>query len=80
MLPIPQKYYVPSKLREAYQPRLEAAGLWNLLPPVEKKKKTPLEKELRKKPAIDKKKFQQTFVREKVRYMLSIFLSQPLTT
>jgi sorting and assembly machinery component 37 len=27
---IPQKYYVASRIREVYRPRLEAAGLWGL--------------------------------------------------
>ncbi|KAJ3544081.1 hypothetical protein NMY22_g2914 [Coprinellus aureogranulatus] len=66
LFPVPQKYFVPSKLRVAYQPRLDAAGLWNPLPPVEEKKKTPFEKELRQKPSIDKRAFRQTFVREKI--------------
>ena len=30
MLPIPQRYYVPTRLRQSYKPRLEAAELWNL--------------------------------------------------
>lgn len=29
MLPIPQRYYVPERLRNSYKPRLEAAGLWS---------------------------------------------------
>jgi sorting and assembly machinery component 37 len=28
MLPIPQRYYVPERIREMHRPRLEAAGLW----------------------------------------------------
>ncbi|KAG2158236.1 uncharacterized protein EDB93DRAFT_1120544 [Suillus bovinus] len=28
MIPIPQRYYVPGRIREMYRPRLEAAGLW----------------------------------------------------
>ena len=28
MIPIPQRYYVPNRIREMYKPRLEAAGLW----------------------------------------------------
>ena len=27
-MPIPQRYYVPNRIRELYKPRLEAAGLW----------------------------------------------------
>jgi sorting and assembly machinery component 37 len=30
MLYIPQRYYVPARLRESYRPRLEAAELWSL--------------------------------------------------
>ena len=28
VLPIPQRYYVPERLRNSYKPRLMAAGLW----------------------------------------------------
>ncbi|KAF9647567.1 hypothetical protein BDM02DRAFT_3270177 [Thelephora ganbajun] len=28
MMPIPQRYYVPNRIRELYKPRLEAVGLW----------------------------------------------------
>jgi sorting and assembly machinery component 37 len=27
-MPIPQRYYVPNRIRELYKPRLEAVGLW----------------------------------------------------
>lgn len=37
MFPVPQRYYVPRRIRDTYIPRLEAAGLWN--PPVEEKPK-----------------------------------------
>ena len=37
MFPVPQKYYVPRRIRDTYVPRLEAVGLWN--PPVEEKVK-----------------------------------------
>ncbi|KAI5119739.1 hypothetical protein M0805_008669 [Coniferiporia weirii] len=30
LFPVPQRYYVPDRLREAYKPRLEAAGLWSV--------------------------------------------------
>lgn len=29
MLPVPQRYYVPSRIREMHQDRLVAAGLWS---------------------------------------------------
>lgn len=67
LFPVPQRYFVPSKLREAYQPRLESAGLWfPTLPDDEEKKKTPFEKQLRQKPTLNKKKLLMTFQREKV--------------
>lgn len=28
MMPIPQRYYVPNRVRELYKPRLENVGLW----------------------------------------------------
>ena len=30
MFPVPQKYFVPRRIRETYIPRLEAVGLWYL--------------------------------------------------
>ncbi|KAG8907397.1 hypothetical protein FRB99_004422 [Tulasnella sp. 403] len=35
-LPFPQNYYVPGRLRDLYQPRLEAAGLWDVVDDDEK--------------------------------------------
>jgi len=28
MMPIPQRYYVPNRIRELHKPRLEFVGLW----------------------------------------------------
>lgn len=69
MLPIPQRYYVPTRIRESYQPRLEAVNLWNL-PGIEQaeeeqkhkfweKAKAPVEGE-------PKEKFKSVFERERV--------------
>ncbi|KAJ7709702.1 hypothetical protein B0H17DRAFT_970562 [Mycena rosella] len=58
-LPVPQRYYVPSRIRTTHRPRLEAAGLWN---------EQPIEsKDLRssKSSPDHKEKFAQTFQREK---------------
>ncbi|KIJ41221.1 hypothetical protein M422DRAFT_229684 [Sphaerobolus stellatus SS14] len=30
MLPVPQRYYVPRRIRESYKSRLEVAGLWSV--------------------------------------------------
>lgn len=27
-MPVPQRYYVPNRIRELYKPRLETVGLW----------------------------------------------------
>lgn len=66
MLPVPQRYYVPGRVRESYRPRLEAAGLWNLhtLDKEEKKpfRDTPKPEQREK----NKKIFLQAFGREKV--------------
>jgi sorting and assembly machinery component 37 len=35
MFPVPQKYFVPRRIRDSYIPRLEAVGLWCL--PAEEK-------------------------------------------
>ncbi|KDQ60995.1 hypothetical protein JAAARDRAFT_173425 [Jaapia argillacea MUCL 33604] len=62
-LPVPQKYYVPGRIREAYKPRLEASDLWNL-PGVEQEEKTKFGE---KKPEEKKEhKFKRVFEREKV--------------
>ncbi|PAV24031.1 hypothetical protein PNOK_0109900 [Pyrrhoderma noxium] len=30
LFPVPQRYYIPDRLRESYRTRLEAAGLWSI--------------------------------------------------
>ncbi|RDB21146.1 Metaxin-3 [Hypsizygus marmoreus] len=68
MLPVPQRYYVPGRIRESYRPRLEAAGLWSLHTVDDNEKKTfkdPKETKLRTKEQ-NKKIFLQAFGREKV--------------
>lgn len=30
--PLPQRYFVPQRIREIYRPRLEAVHLWNIQP------------------------------------------------
>ncbi|KIJ69017.1 hypothetical protein HYDPIDRAFT_80765 [Hydnomerulius pinastri MD-312] len=61
---IPQKYYVPGRIREMYKPRLEASGMWSL-PAAEKEKKSPFAKE-EKKQEDHKGTFARVFEREKV--------------
>ncbi|KAJ7156931.1 hypothetical protein C8R43DRAFT_997690 [Mycena crocata] len=53
-LPMPQRYYVPGRIRDSHRPRLEAAGLWNQQPIVPITGTDP------------KEKIAQTFQRDKV--------------
>ncbi|KAF8136772.1 hypothetical protein EV363DRAFT_1429122 [Boletus edulis] len=62
-MPIPQKYYVGSRIRETYKPRLEAAGLWSL--PNEEEKKGLFEKDKKKKREYTMS-FSRAFEREKI--------------
>ncbi|KAG6332673.1 hypothetical protein ID866_6418 [Astraeus odoratus] len=64
VMPVPQRYYVPGRIREAYRPRLEASGLWSL-PQVEQEKKSPFAKE-EKKREDHKGVFVRVFEREKI--------------
>lgn len=70
MLPLPQRYFVPGRIREYHRPRLETVEMWNL-PGIEQeegeksrwfgeKPKPPPEGE-------PKEKFKRAFEREKVR-------------
>ncbi|KAF7969276.1 hypothetical protein HWV62_27803 [Athelia sp. TMB] len=69
LMPLPQRYFVPARIRESHRPRLEAVELWNL-PGIEQeeaeksrwfgeKPKSPPEGEPRE-------KFKRAFEREKV--------------
>lgn len=66
MLPVPQSYYVPGRIRESYRARLEAADLWTL-PEIERKEKKPF-RDLYKstKEKVDSNIYLQAFEREKV--------------
>lgn len=39
LLPVPQRYYVPTRLRDTYKARLEAIGLWDVPDDSEEMKK-----------------------------------------
>ncbi|KAF8077822.1 hypothetical protein FPV67DRAFT_14949 [Lyophyllum atratum] len=64
MYPLPQRYYIPGRIRQSYKPRLEAAGLWNLNA-VDGEENQPF-RMLGKKKEENTKVFQQAFGREKV--------------
>lgn len=65
-MPIPQKYYVPRRIREAYKPRLEAAGLWSSPSPEEEQGGLFEKDKERKKKRSYKVTFTRAFEREKV--------------
>ncbi|KAL0946677.1 hypothetical protein HGRIS_012865 [Hohenbuehelia grisea] len=65
-LPVPQKYYVPARLRDSYRARLEAVGLWNL-PGIEQEPKKPFEAPVKQTKESDpKEKYLRVFERAKV--------------
>lgn len=68
MLPLPQRYYVPSRIRTSHKPRLEAAELWHV-PEVEDQPEEPRRVlGRRKKHSLPNEphKFKSAFEREKV--------------
>ncbi|KAH7913757.1 hypothetical protein BJ138DRAFT_563355 [Hygrophoropsis aurantiaca] len=65
VLPIPQRFYVPQRIRDSHRPRLEAAGLWNL-PGIEEEKKSPFERKEKNNDDDPKETFVRAFEREKV--------------
>ncbi|KIM62157.1 hypothetical protein SCLCIDRAFT_848921 [Scleroderma citrinum Foug A] len=64
IMPVPQRYYVPGRIRESYRPRLESSGLWSI-PAAEQEKKNPFSKDQRKQ-EDNKGTFARVFEREKV--------------
>ncbi|KAI0086169.1 Tom37 C-terminal domain-containing protein [Irpex rosettiformis] len=84
ILPVPQKYYLPDRIRLSHQPRLEAAELWNLAA-IEQEEKAEKErfafrrKAKKNKKAEEKAKFKETVERNKVldkaRAVLNIYSS-----
>jgi len=65
MYHLPQRYYIPGRIRQSYRARLEAAGLWDL-DTVDEEESKPFRVTRTKKQEGDKKVFQQAFSREKV--------------
>jgi len=64
MFPIPQRYYVPGRIRDSYRTRLEASGLWNI-PGGEQEEEKPF-REIKKPVVQDRStKYTEVFEREK---------------
>ena len=65
MFPLPQRLFVPARIREVYKPRLEAAGLWSI-PEFEKEIKKPFQQVSREaEKAENANFFLQAFDKEK---------------
>ncbi|OBZ75522.1 Ubiquitin thioesterase OTU1 [Grifola frondosa] len=69
MLPLPQRYYVPHRVRESFKPRLEAVELWNV-PGIEQEEDEDRRSAFRllkkKKDQPRSEKFKKVFERERV--------------
>lgn len=72
IMPVPQRYYVPGRIRESYRPRLESSGLWSI-PAAEQEKKNPFSKDQRKQ-EDNKGTFARVFEREKVIMLITTCL------
>ena len=71
MLPVPQCYYVPERIRKSYQPRLEAAELWDVAGIEQEERQERDHFSFRRtakknKKAEEKAKFKETLERKKV--------------
>lgn len=71
MLPVPQRYYVPDRIRSLYKPRLETSGLWSHLVN-EKNIKSQSPKPTLRTPVFTQV-FEQEKFAEKARSTLSIY-------
>ena len=77
ILPVPQKYYLPERIRRAHQPRLEAVELWDVAAleqeEKEEKERFSFKRPARKnKKAEEKAKFRETLQRNKVRVAFEV--------
>jgi sorting and assembly machinery component 37 len=68
MLPVPQRYYVPRRIKETYRPRLEAVGLWLIANEPEDRQDG--RKAERPKGETNEEKFKRAFEQAKVCYRL----------
>ncbi|KAI0336518.1 hypothetical protein GY45DRAFT_1315908 [Cubamyces sp. BRFM 1775] len=70
MLPVPQRYYVPARIRASHKPRLEAAELWDVPEveeePAEEQRRVVFGRRRKHKPEPEAHHFKRTFDREKV--------------
>ena len=76
MLPFPQRYYVPERIREMHRPRLEAAGLWT------QPGSEPVQDSFGKRPKKEdvKGEYARAFERDRVRSLLSTWMELVIMT
>jgi len=67
VLPLPQRYYVPQRLRDVHRPRLEASGLWTTSDFEEEEKKSKAFKVVKPKIGGERETHTRIFLREKVK-------------
>ncbi|KAI6028676.1 hypothetical protein F5J12DRAFT_806866 [Pisolithus orientalis] len=75
LMPIPQRYYVPGRIRESYRRRLETCGLW-CLPEAEQERKSPFAKTEKKRDdhvGTFTRAFEREKVMEKARAILDLY-------
>lgn len=73
MLPVPQRYYVPERIRQSWKPRLEAAELWDVVGIEEEEDRERQRfafrlQRKRTKKVQEKLKFKETVERKKVHF------------
>ena len=76
LLPLPQRYYLPQRIRVSHQPRLEASDLWNSAIVEQEEEEEKRHFSFRRAPkktkkAAEKAKFKATAERNKVRVLLA---------
>ncbi|KAI6109524.1 hypothetical protein F5141DRAFT_1115148 [Pisolithus sp. B1] len=75
LMPIPQRYYVPGRIRESYRRRLETSGLWRS-PATEQEHKSPFAKNEKKRDdhtSTFTRAFEREKVMEKARTILDLY-------
>jgi len=76
MLPVPQRYYVPRRIRDSYKPRLEAVDLWDAPGEEieEEHEKRSIFQHEKKRQETGPEKFKRTFARERALERARVFL------
>ena len=81
MLPLPQRYYVPSRIRASHKARLEASELWHV-PEVQDEQEQPrrvLGRRKKHAPPNESHQFRSAFEREKVSPLRTLALRPELS-